>query len=298
MLIDLIQRERTEILKRALEHLKLRYPERPDDELLDTLPGFLDELATALLADSGQPVPGARPATLGETRASQHGVTRRRQGFNFDRVVHDYGVMCDAIHTVSIRCQEVTALREMQILNRCVDEATALACEGFLRHEGAHADPAAAATAAEIHSALSSASLAFALIRKGRVAVDGATANVIERNLARVAERITALLAEVRGDMIVARRDRIRVRDLFATVRDEVPSERGAVIDSIFDPNLDFEGDAYLLALALGHLVRAAVACTPGNATVTLRAHASKATLTFEVEDRCADGSPTPELAL
>lgn len=287
MLIELIENNRAILIERAAEHLSTRYPGRPTAELLDCLPAFLDELVTALRVDRGEPAPGGREETLGESRATKHGQARKRQGFNFDRVVHDYGIICDLVTGLAIEKGIDCTMRELQILNRCIDEATALACEGFLRVDGAHEPTSIAKTASEMHGALAGASLAFALIRKGKVAVDGATANVVERNLGRVGDQLARMLSQSHAGSLIAHRERLRVEDLVATVRGEVVPERGVEIDTTYPPELDVEGDPYLLTLALGHVLRTAVTCSPANAKVTLRVRHISGAVVFEIEDGC-----------
>jgi signal transduction histidine kinase len=289
VLIELIENNRDVLIEKILEHLTTRYPGRSREELLDTLPLFLDEIVVALRVDRGEQVPGGRQETLGESRATKHGLVRKQQGFNFDRIVHDYGIICDVVTGLAIDKRVECTMRELQILNRCIDEATALACEGYLRDNGAHKANSITDSAAEIHSALAGASLAFALIRKGKVAVDGATANVVERNLANVADRMARILSQSQTGALVARRDRVRVEDLVETVRGEVATERGVEIQTTFPPDLDFEGDAYLLTLALGHMLRAAIACSQRDGKVTLRVRRVEGALSLEVEDACED---------
>src|SRR5438552_18808680 len=59
MLCSFISEHRADILAWSLRELKDRYPNREDDELINGLSTFIDELVGALRRDSGIPPPRA-----------------------------------------------------------------------------------------------------------------------------------------------------------------------------------------------------------------------------------------------
>ena len=95
MLHDFIAVHRSEILGDCLETLKGRYPDRADDELLDSMPSFVDELMNALRRDAAVLENGNEIGLLDDTSAKEHGEIRRTQGFNLSRIVKDYGLVCE-----------------------------------------------------------------------------------------------------------------------------------------------------------------------------------------------------------
>jgi len=97
MLCSFISEHRADILAWSLRELKDRYPNREDDELINGLSTFIDELDGALRRDSGIPVDATPPGTLGDSTARQHGLVRKNQGFDITCVVHDYVLMCNMV---------------------------------------------------------------------------------------------------------------------------------------------------------------------------------------------------------
>jgi hypothetical protein len=87
LLYEFISLHRVEILARCLSELKDQYPDWQDDELLEGLSPFVDGLAAALARDAGPAGNKTDNGSIEDTIARQHGVIRRRQGFDLSRVV-------------------------------------------------------------------------------------------------------------------------------------------------------------------------------------------------------------------
>ena len=67
----------------------------PPLELINHIPKFVDEIVSALRADSGLSSTGPSPEE--STTAAGHGAQRLRLGFSLDSVVREYGALRDAI---------------------------------------------------------------------------------------------------------------------------------------------------------------------------------------------------------
>ena len=289
MLDTFIDANRYEIVGRCLRALQRRYPDRADEDLSHGFASFVDEVIIALRENASDSSGSAAP---GESNAAEHAIARKRQGFDLSRVIHDYGLVCDSISELLNRCDEQPSAREFQILNRCIDEAVSQAAEAFWSetHEEDEQEKAQRLgfLAHEIRNAVSSANMAFNLIRHGRVAADGRTADVVERGLARISKLVDRTLAEARlGVDVVARREWFRLSDLLEQVAKEAISERGISIELEADSDLDVEADFSLLDSALTNLVQNAIKFSKDGAVVLVRAARSAEAVRIEIEDRC-----------
>src|SRR5205823_1463045 len=172
-------------LEVCLTELKSKYPDRQEDELINDIPDFLDEVAAALRSDA-QGGNSIEPHADGTMMAPAHGVLRKKQGFDLSRLVHDFGLVCDAIGATADRCNEQPSAREFQIVNRCVDNGIATAVESFTADERCDRAADLGMLAHEIRNAASNASVGFELIRQGRASANGMTADVVHRALSRI----------------------------------------------------------------------------------------------------------------
>jgi signal transduction histidine kinase len=291
MLDSFIDANRSEIVGHCVQELQLRYPDRGDEDLGYGFASFIDEVITALREDArdSNQTPNT---TFGATTAAAHAIVRKRQGFDLSRVIHDYGLVCDSITELLHEHDERPSAREFQILNRCVDEAVSQAAEAFWSetHEDDQQEKVErlAFLAHEIRNAVSSANMAFELIRYGRVAVDGRTAEVVQRGLARISTLVDRTLAEARLSVeVVARREWFRLSDLLEQVVAQAVRERDIRVELAADPELEIEADSNLLDSAIGNLIQNAIKFSHDGAVVVVRATREGEAVMIEIEDRC-----------
>jgi signal transduction histidine kinase len=289
MLYDLISQHRTEVLDHCLQQLRGTYPDRNDGELLESLPTFVDEVIERLRP--GQADAALTPGDVNSPTV-QHGLVRRRQGFEIASVVRDYALVCEVVSDLAIEYGETPAPQEFQVLTRCVDEAIACAVESYRVEERTFEARERAEflgiLAHELRNAVSTALIGFEMIRKGKVAVDGRTAEVVTRALAHSTHLINQTLAETRlASGLTAERQRLRVSNLFAEVAAGAFPERDIVIDLDVPPELDVVGDPRLLLSTLSNLLQNAIKFSRDHAHVILRARHTGEGLCLEVEDRC-----------
>lgn len=182
--------------------------------------------------------------------------------------------------------------REFQILNRCIDEAVSQAVEAFWS-ETREEDRLEKAErlgflAHEIRNAVSSANMAFDLIKQGRVASDGRTADVVQRGFARITKLVERTLAEAQLSMhVVARREWFRLSELLERVVSEAVPEREIRVQLFVDTSLEIDADFVLLDSALSNLVQNAIKFSKSDSVVVVRAQRSAEAVSIEVEDRC-----------
>jgi len=248
----------------------------------------VDEVANALARDAGIQLEGTEPGTLGETTAKKHGLIRRNQGFDLSRVVHDYGLVCEATTEAAIRYGKHIEPREFQILSRCIDEGITLAiesCSSYKKTEAEHAG----FLAHEIRNAVGNASLGFELITRGKATTDSRTADVVHRALSRISTLVANALVEVRLEASsIAERAQFALRDILKVIVADTPTEREIEVTLDAGEDLMIEADPVLLTSAITNLLQNAIKFTHDRTTITVRAReADAAAVVIEVEDRC-----------
>lgn len=285
---EFIAAHRDEILARALCTLASSYPQRSPEEVLDGAVVFLDEVVGALRLDASGAPDAEIFASFGVPSAAEHGSTRHSQGVAIGRVVHDYGALCDKLHEVAEERGTRFELREHQVLNRCVDEAVARAVEAFAAKASFSESERLGFLVHEIRNAACSGSLAFQLLRSGKVPVGGKTAAVIERALGQIEALAGHALDEARlAAGPVGQRERVALTELLGEVVEGAFPERGIHVELAAEPGLEVEADRALLASAVGNLLQNAIKFTRDDEVVRLRACSIDQAVRIEVEDRC-----------
>jgi signal transduction histidine kinase len=217
---------------------------------------------------------------------------RKRQGFDAARVIHDYGLVCEVLTGLAIELDVTPTAQEYQLLNRCIDEASARAIESFafetrkedLRERAEHLG----SLAHEIRDAVETAALAFELVRKGSVGPASRTAEIVQRSLRTIEELVSQALVEsqlVGG--FVAKHETVLLRELCAQLVAGLPRERGVTVTIAVDPELRLDADHRLLWSAIGNLLRNAIKFTHSGQVVQLRARAVGEAIVVDVEDHC-----------
>jgi signal transduction histidine kinase len=187
--------------------------------------------------------------------------------------------------------------REFQILNGCIDEGIATAIQSFEETRTADRKDMTEQLGFivhEIRNAVGNASLGFELIRRGKAGMQGSTADVVHRSLARIASLVAGSLAEIRVREGTVQREWVRISSLFLKVIEETPPERGIQIRSEVADDLFMDVDERLLASALNNLLQNAVKFTRNDQPIVLRALSADRSVLMEVEDRCG-GLPEGE---
>jgi signal transduction histidine kinase len=289
MLREFLLENRAAILERARAKASERAFPHPDEDDLEGIPLFFDQLIDALLRRTANH--DAR--RIGVT-ATSHGIDLQRLGFSASQVVHGYGDICQAVTEVAGELDTLISPSEFHTLNRCLDVAIAEAVTGFQRQReqelaGKEVERLGF-LAHELRSALSAAILAFEILKTGTSGIGGSTGGVLERNLARLRELIDRSLAEVRLGAGSQLRSRIAVRDMIAEVEATAgvrAASREIHLLAEAPAELEVIADRQLITSAVGNLLDNALKFTRPHGTVLVRAFERADRIHIEVSDEC-----------
>lgn len=293
VLDEFIVWNRGAILARARERVASRTSPKPTEvELANGIPVFLEQLCAALrLAKSSNEI----DHTQISSSAARHGQDLLRLGLTVAQVVHDYGDVCQAITQIAVELDALISAEEFRTLNLCLDDAIAGAVTEFARHrERAIVDLGSerlGILAHEQRNLLTTAMLAYASIRTGRVPVSGSTGQVLDRCLMGLRDLVDRSLAEVRLDAGIGRLERIAVSDLVeevevsALLQAEVRGIHFAIASTA--TNLTVNGDRPVLAAAITNLLQNAFKFTREGSHVSLTTRVRADRVLFEIEDEC-----------
>ena len=316
MLHSFLEANRDALIDRCRSIAALRLPPPSTDPVFqDGIPLFLDQLIVTLQAEerfetsAERSAAGPRDARSGSldigVSAARHGRLLSDHGFTVEQVVHDYGDLCQAITGLASEIRAPIQAEEFQILNRCLDDGIAEAVTEFSYQRKLARDDQEAETlnerlgslAHELRNHLSTATLAFSLIKSGRVAVSGATGAVMDRSLMALRSLIDRSLADVRLNAgIAARHELVSVSDLIADVKASASLDaqfRGCEFSvSAVDSQLAVDADRDLLSAAIGNLLQNAFKFTHHRTKVLLSAYAQDDRILIDIQDQCGGLPP------
>jgi signal transduction histidine kinase len=318
MLHEFLSANRDELVARCRVKVAKRSAPRPTEaELKHGIPQFLDQLIRTLRIEEksprlhGDPVsasseegkisggsePGRSPAAseIGQT-AAKHGNDLLLRGFTVDQVIHDYGDLCQSITTLAMESNAPVTTDEFRTLNRCLDNATADAVTEYGRQRDeqvtAEDNERLGVFAHELRNLLTTATLSFSALKRGNVAIGGATGAVLERSINGLRALVDRSLTEVRLTAgIAVRRERIPLAHFIEEIQVAGALEANArgveLTVEVADGGLAVEADRQILASAVSNLLSNAIKFTRANGHVTLKAHAAANRILIEVTDEC-----------
>ncbi|TLD69386.1 HAMP domain-containing histidine kinase [Phragmitibacter flavus] len=308
---ELIERCRAKVAKRAS-------PEATADEMDHGVPFFLDQLIKTLKVEqTDKPMEsrkvsgasgGGKPALseLSEV-AAQHGRELLRRGFTVEQVVHDYGDLCQSITDLAFEVDEPVEVDEFRTLNRCLDNAIAMAVTEFnYQRDFVMADKHIQTLNVqigffthELRNLLNTATLALFAIKDGNLSLSGATGSVLNRSLVGMGSLIDRSLTDVRliaglpvRNALFALSDFIGEIKLSAALEAKV--KECVLTVSAVDLRLALDADRDLLLSAVGNLLQNAFKFTHRGTEVILNAYSVGDRILIDVEDH-GDGLPPGE---
>jgi len=269
------------------------WPSVAPRELEFGVPMFLTQLVETLRAEaSGDSNPAEDRISATATR---HGAELLGAGFNVSQVVHDYGDICQAVTELALKKNARITVEEFHTLNRCLDTAIAEAVTEHARitakaRSGGEAERVGH-SAHELRDTLNTALLAFHMLRRGAVAINGSTGEALGRSLMTLRDLIDSSLSEVRLESGKQLHERLKVVTFFDEIASSgvLHAEYRHIQFSVepVDPTLAIDGDPQLLSSAVMNLLHNAFKETRAGGHVTLRARVEKGRLVIEVEDQC-----------
>jgi signal transduction histidine kinase len=300
MLYEFVVTYRDAIIAKARKRLTARpWPSASTNELENGVPLFLTQLAETLEAEeSGS---AYSPNAIGEA-ATRHGRALLALGFTVSQVVHDYGDICQAVTELAIEQNAPITTEEFHTLNRCLDTAIAQAVTEHARLTAASRSTEDLARmgqlANDIRNMVDSSILAFGIMKRGAVAINGSTGMVLGRNLIGLKDLVGSALSDIRLGAHETHREPVSVQ-AFLTEISVTAGLHAEYLGLRFthepvDPAWVINVDPQLLGSAVSNLLNNAFKFTRAGGRVVLRAHNEHGWLLIEVEDECG-GIPAVE---
>ena len=289
MLARFLQEHRRPIARRWIERVRSHLPSgRPldDDEVLDSLQAFLDEVIAALEAKT--PL-----RETGSAVAQAHGAQRQILDRDIADVVREYGLLFESVVEESRACGAGPfEPEEYSRLAGCLSRGAAEAVAEFAGLRALELRRQAwehfAFLAHEVRNPLQTARISAQLLRSG--AQPERAVEVLERSLAQLSEAIDHALVDARlrgidaGSSLQLEQIEIGalVRQSVADSQPDADARRIALKVDAPEP-VKINADARVLRSAIGNLIRNGVKFTRSGGKVTARVRPGK----VEVEDEC-----------
>jgi signal transduction histidine kinase len=256
------------------------------------LPIFLTQLAETLRWECTD-TPFAKDA-IGVS-ATRHGGELLALGFTVSQVVHTYGDICQAITELAIEQNAPITTEEFNVLNRCLDTAIA---DAVTEHARITADSRSmdelerlGRVTHESRNMINTAILAFDLVKRGAVGVNGNTGAVLGRSLTSLRDLVDSTLSDIRTAASHQRPELVFVSEFLNEIAMAacLQAECSGLLFTIepIAPELSVRVDPQLLASAVTNLLSNAFKYTPTGGLITLRARTAQGRVAIEVQDGC-----------
>jgi len=300
MLYQFLMENQQDLVERCRAKVVVRRAPRPTEtELEHGIPLFLQQFIDMLQAHLT-----SAPDSMLST-ATEHGDELQGQGFTVAQVIHDYGDLCQAITELAAEKVFSISAEEFGALNQCLDDAIAAAVtehsrqrEQLIEDESTEdAEVRLALLAHELRNLLHTALLSFAMIKRGRVAINGTTGALHERALRGLSSLIDRALAEARLATGI-RKEQVHLDRFIEDVELAAGLEADALAVHLsvkpVDPGVAVHVDREVLASVLANLLQNAFKFTRENgcAEVSLRVRQDAARVFIEIEDECGGLEP------
>jgi signal transduction histidine kinase len=266
----------------------------PAEELLDSLPGFLDELVARLQAGESSPSDEA----IAKTRAIGvvHGTERFKVGFSLGEVIREYALLQDCLLDLIRERQlaiEVDQLRTvLKVFNAGVESAAVqFATErdqaierqsrnhfGFIAHE--------------LRNPLGSALLDAQLLQRDRGIGRRPALERLGRNLALLRRLVDSTLVSIHARQASEMHDleltEVSLGEIAESARSEMASDAEAKgLTVVLEGDARIRADPRLVRSAITNLMRNALKYTHASGRIEVRVRAGEQMASVEVEDQC-----------
>jgi signal transduction histidine kinase len=300
MLQDFIVSNREEIITRARARVNRRMAYQSDDKRSERgVPLLLTQIVEALTAARTPRLVGVVSTRISDTAALQ-GHDLLRSGLTVAQVVNSYGDVCQVVTELAGEATVAITPQEYQVFNYCLDEAVAGAVTAYGQQR--ERDLAYAGTerlgvlAHEMRNLLNTITLAFAVIREGKVGLGGSTGAMLARSMSGLCALVDRSVSEVRSDA-----EKPNLRPISMVEFMEEMQVSGAVhaegyglrlIVHPVDRDLIIAGDWHLLASAVSNLLQNAFKFSRPQGCVSLSTRVTAERVLIEVSDQCGGLPP------
>lgn len=299
MLCQFLNTHHEKILTRSKEKaVSRRAPRATDEEIIRGIPIFFLQLVEQLCDG------GASDNVALNLAATAYGKNSLADGFTIGEVVHAYGDICQAVTEVATEQDAPITSDEFRTLNLCLDNAIASAVSSYANQERLDASSKEQERfgffAHEIRNALTSAVIAFAQIKDGKVGANGNTSIVLGRSLARITALINKTLTAIRLNHDSVNSERFELVDLFEEARlvsSAVAQSRNLVmnVDLASARGVTILADRDLVLSAITNILQNAVKFTHEGGTVTLQTERARGRVVITISDECGGLKVKPE---
>jgi signal transduction histidine kinase len=275
----LIQRWKSAVVERLELDLE-------ESELVDDLPEFLDDLASAA-RDPGQGWPEL-------DSARRHGRQRMRLGVDLGSLSVEIALVAEVLLALADEDGQSVTCEQARRLSRVIGQATAASVHEYVALRDQQLANQAAQhfsfIAHEIRNPLHNAKLAVKLLAVVDEPRRQASLERLQRALSQLSDLVDNSLIQARlyGDPTV-NLERLDLVDLVEAARDDVAAhaeDRGQTL-TIEAERIELEGDRKLLISALTNLLKNAIKFSCDGGRVLLRAKAVDQRALIEVQDEC-----------
>jgi signal transduction histidine kinase len=293
MLYEFVSTYRDTIIAKTRVKVSTRpWPPASSAELEHGLPMFLTQLAETLRWEHTD-TPFSNDA-IGDT-AAHHGRELLALGFTVAQIVHDYGDICQAITELAIEQSAPITTDEFHVLNRCLDTAIAGAVTEHARitaeSRSMEEHERVGQVVHELRNMLNTAILAFDVMKRGTVGVNGNTGAVLGRSLTALRDLVDSTLSDIRTTASHQRPELISLSaflsDIAAAALLQAECSDLTFTSEPIDPALTIHVDRQLLASAVTNLLSNAFKYTRAGGRVILRGRAVDDRVAIEIEDAC-----------
>ncbi|MFO7565707.1 MAG: sensor histidine kinase [Enhygromyxa sp.] len=287
-LAEYIETNKDRVIERwkslVVERLALALEE---SELVNDLPGFLDDLAAAA-RDPSQSWPEL-------DSAREHGRDRMRLGVDLGSLAVEIALVAEVLLMLTDQDGQAISPEQARRLTRVIGQATAASVHEYVALRDQQLAKQAAKhfsfIAHEIRNPLHNAKLASMVLASGHQdAIRQRSLERLERALAQLSDLVDNSLVQARlHDDAAVNIEPLDAAALAWAARDDVTAHaevRGQTVTVEAEP-FELEGDRKLLSSALDNLLKNAVKFSCEGGRITLRVRQAEGRAVFEVEDQC-----------
>lgn len=292
---EFMSRHRDELLLLSVRDMQVSAPDPDAEEFTRGVGELIDQMIRALQHEAGLPVSSPLPDT--SEVAMWLGSRRQARGHAIARIAKDIGAISNTVGALARSKQVAFAASEYQIFNQCVDGASAAAIDEYWHQAQDQREreetERVGMVVHELRNTLAGARLSFSVLQRAEVGIRSKTGDVLDRSLRRLESLIAEMVFAVRlssGTALKSRR--IAVAEMLRDVMDAAVPERGIVLRSDVDTDLQLDADPQLLISAVSNLIQNAFKFTHDGGQITLRAYRQEASVMIEVEDECGGLPP------